>query len=272
MGSCTHTRSACDWLFSDFKVQTSLNNLWSFSGLLSLSVKGAEVASMTMDVIQSIPNLDWLSVWVKAYAFIHAGDNQRAINTIWWAGQQSPAEHLNICFLFHVTAVCFTRCVVFLPLSHLSSLEKKSLLRDNVDLLVSLADVYFRAGDTKNAILKFEQAQMLDPYLIKGENERSFNSVIERPGVQCILACVLWTLTLSKTWGGLLPLSYVFGCLHFQEWMFMDTWWLGKDTWRMLKYWVVDCLISQTSMQSPGWSPGESEPFLAEPVQNIASC
>lgn len=54
-------------------------------------------------------------------------------------------------------------------LSCLSSLEKKSLLRDNVDLLVSLADVYFRAGDTKNAILKFEQAQMLDPYLIKGE-------------------------------------------------------------------------------------------------------
>uniref|UniRef100_A0A673BQ70 Uncharacterized protein n=1 Tax=Sphaeramia orbicularis TaxID=375764 RepID=A0A673BQ70_9TELE len=99
--------------------------------LLSLSIKGAEVASMTMDVIQSIPNLDWLSVWIKAYAFIHAGDNQRAINTI-------------------------------------CSLEKKSLLRDNVDLLVSLADVYFRAGDTKNAILKFEQAQMLDPYLIKG--------------------------------------------------------------------------------------------------------
>lgn len=55
------------------------------------------------------------------------------------------------------------------PSSCLSSLEKKSLLRDNVDLLVSLADVYFRAGDTKNAILKFEQAQMLDPYLIKGE-------------------------------------------------------------------------------------------------------
>lgn len=63
-----------------------LNKVCSFlppPGLLSLSVKGAEVASMTMDVIQSIPNLDWLSVWVKAYAFIHAGDNQRAINTIW---------------------------------------------------------------------------------------------------------------------------------------------------------------------------------------------
>jgi len=53
------------------------------AGLLSLSVKGAEVASMTMDVIQSIPNLDWLSVWIKAHAFIHGGDNQRAINTIW---------------------------------------------------------------------------------------------------------------------------------------------------------------------------------------------
>lgn len=56
-------------------------------------------------------------------------------------------------------------------LCSLSSLEKKSLLRDNVDLLVSLADVYFRAGDTKNSILKFEQAQMLDPYLIKGTRQ-----------------------------------------------------------------------------------------------------
>ncbi|XP_041431765.1 anaphase promoting complex subunit 7 S homeolog isoform X1 [Xenopus laevis] len=100
-------------------------------GLLSLSVKGAEVASMTLNVIQSIPNLDWLSAWIKAYAFVHTGDNTRAINTI-------------------------------------CSLEKKSLLRDNVDLLGTLADLYFRVGDNKNAILKFEQAQMLDPYLIKG--------------------------------------------------------------------------------------------------------
>ncbi|KAB0404737.1 hypothetical protein E2I00_006911, partial [Balaenoptera physalus] len=100
-------------------------------GLLSLSVKGAEVASMTMNVIQTLPNLDWLSVWIKAYAFVHIGDNSRAINTI-------------------------------------CSLEKKSLLRDNVDLLGSLADLYFRAGDNKNSVLKFEQAQMLDPYLIKG--------------------------------------------------------------------------------------------------------
>lgn len=61
-----------------------------------------------------------------------------------------------------------TRPCVFILVLFLSSLEKKSLLRDNVDLLVSLADVYFRASDTKNAILKFEQAQMLDPYLIKG--------------------------------------------------------------------------------------------------------
>lgn len=53
------------------------------SGLLSLSVKGAEVASMTMNVIQTVPNLDWLSVWIKAYAFVHTGDNSRAINTIW---------------------------------------------------------------------------------------------------------------------------------------------------------------------------------------------
>uniref|UniRef100_A0A672IB70 Anaphase promoting complex subunit 7 n=1 Tax=Salarias fasciatus TaxID=181472 RepID=A0A672IB70_SALFA len=62
-------------------------------GLLSLSVKGAEVASMTMDVIQSIPNLDWLSVWIKAYAFIHAGDNQRSWEggcSIYPTSTQSP--------------------------------------------------------------------------------------------------------------------------------------------------------------------------------------
>lgn len=57
-------------------------------------MKGADVASMTMDVIQSIPNLDWLSVWVKAYAFIHAGDNQRAINTIWSARHRRHHQRL----------------------------------------------------------------------------------------------------------------------------------------------------------------------------------
>lgn len=39
-----------------------------------------------------------------------------------------------------------------------------------MDLLGSLADLYFRAGDNKNSVLKFEQAQMLDPYLIKGKS------------------------------------------------------------------------------------------------------
>uniref|UniRef100_A0A2K6ESB0 Uncharacterized protein n=1 Tax=Propithecus coquereli TaxID=379532 RepID=A0A2K6ESB0_PROCO len=51
-------------------------------GLLSLSVKGAKVASVTTNVIQTVPNLDWLSVWIKAYAFVHTGDNSRAIITI----------------------------------------------------------------------------------------------------------------------------------------------------------------------------------------------
>lgn len=77
---------------------------------------------------------------------------------------QSNTHSMNewVSQLFSPT-LCVTLCVCVC-----SSLEKKTLLRDNVDLLVSLADVYFRAGDTKNAILKFEQAQMLDAYLIKG--------------------------------------------------------------------------------------------------------
>lgn len=103
------------------------------------------------------------------------------------------------------------------PSSCLSSLEKKSLLRDNVDLLVSLADVYFRAGDTKNAILKFEQAQMLDPYLIKGElPDKSlcphglfFWAEKRRLKLRCL--CTQREVNF---------ISFVFPS---QEWMFMDT-------------------------------------------------
>ena len=40
--------------------------------------------------------------------------------------------------------------------------------------------------------------------------------------------------------------------------MFMDTWWLVKDIWRMWKSWVDDYLIYQTSMRNPGSSLGES--------------
>lgn len=93
--SFTYTGGVTDWnreslaLMCDEIEVLNVSGRWvwvlgCFAGLLSLSVKGAEVASMTMDVIQSIPNLDWLSVWIKAYAFIHGGDNHRAINTIWW--------------------------------------------------------------------------------------------------------------------------------------------------------------------------------------------
>ena len=50
-------------------------------GLLSLSVKGAEVASLTVNTIQSIPSIEWLSTWIKAYAFSYAKDYPRAIAT-----------------------------------------------------------------------------------------------------------------------------------------------------------------------------------------------
>lgn len=71
------------------------------------------MASMTMDVIQSIPNLDWLSVWVKAYAFIHAGDNQRAINTIWSAQRSEPlgrpARFVSHAFLLRLLSALWRR-------------------------------------------------------------------------------------------------------------------------------------------------------------------
>lgn len=112
------SESHCTDLFCE---KSSINKLCFFPlGLLSLSVKGAEVASMTMDVIQSIPNLDWLSVWVKAYAFIHAGDNQRAINTIWWAGQQR-FEHSGS---FQVDSLIYYWCASIPPL--VSALLRRS--------------------------------------------------------------------------------------------------------------------------------------------------
>lgn len=64
-------------------------------------------------------NLDWLFVWIKVYVFVYIGDNLRVINII---------------------------CL----------LEKKFLLWDNVDLLGSLVDLYFRVGDNKNFVFKFE--------------------------------------------------------------------------------------------------------------------
>uniref|UniRef100_A0A8C5UQL8 Anaphase promoting complex subunit 7 n=1 Tax=Microcebus murinus TaxID=30608 RepID=A0A8C5UQL8_MICMU len=109
---------------------TSPGFCWIRFAVLSVKV---ERGSMEMNVINcGLPG--WLfCVDPKAYAFVGhpTGDNSRAIK-------------------------------------YYCSLEKKSLLRDNVDLLGSLADLYFRAGDNKNSVLKFEQAQMLDPYLIKG--------------------------------------------------------------------------------------------------------
>lgn len=64
-------------------------------------------------------NLDWFFVWIKVYVFVYIGDNLRVISII---------------------------CL----------LEKKFLLWDNVDLLGSLVDLYFRVGDNKNFVFKFE--------------------------------------------------------------------------------------------------------------------
>lgn len=74
--------------------------------------------------------------------------------------------------------ILFLNSYLLFPAYPQSSLEKKSLLRDNVDILGSLADLYFRAGDNKNAVLKFEQAQMLDPYLIKGRRPGDLDGLL----------------------------------------------------------------------------------------------
>ncbi|XP_019638090.1 PREDICTED: anaphase-promoting complex subunit 7-like [Branchiostoma belcheri] len=99
--------------------------------LLALGVKVAEVAGMTMAGVQGLQNSEWLSSWIKGHAYLSTKDYSRAINTF-------------------------------------NTLDKKTLLRDNLEVLGALGDSFYKANDYKNAIAKFERIHMLDPYLLKG--------------------------------------------------------------------------------------------------------
>ncbi|KAF3427113.1 hypothetical protein E2986_09095 [Frieseomelitta varia] len=100
-------------------------------GLLSLGVKGIEVNSLIVGCASNLSNLDWLNTWIKAHAHIHNREYTPAIST-------------------------------------LRSLDNVTLLRDNFNLLTTMGECYYYAGDDKNALLCLRRARIIEPDIIKG--------------------------------------------------------------------------------------------------------
>ncbi|CAL4082270.1 unnamed protein product [Meganyctiphanes norvegica] len=97
--------------------------------LLSLGVRGAEVASLMINV-HNIAGTEWVSLWVKGHAYVHARDYNNAINTF-------------------------------------KTLESTDLRR-NVDILATLGEIYYLAGDTKNACTTLQMGHMEDRLSLRG--------------------------------------------------------------------------------------------------------
>ncbi|XP_033340172.1 anaphase-promoting complex subunit 7 [Megalopta genalis] len=100
-------------------------------GLLSLGVKGIEVNSLIVGCASSLSNLDWLNTWIKAHAHIYNREYTHAVST-------------------------------------LRSLDNVNLLRDNFNLLTTMGECYYYAGDDKNALLCLRRARIMEPNVMKG--------------------------------------------------------------------------------------------------------
>lgn len=98
--------------------------LEAMTGLMSLGVKGPDVAALVMN---GAPNTsDWLSLWIKGQAQLSQRDYMSSIAT-------------------------------------LSSLDNQSYLRDNTQLLNSLAEAKFCDGQYTQALALFQRIHALDP-------------------------------------------------------------------------------------------------------------
>jgi len=100
-------------------------------GLLMLGVKGTEVASSMVNGTSTIPNMDWLSSWIKGHVHLHSREFSNAAATF-------------------------------------RQLDSWGYLRDNVNVLVSLGESYNSMGDHLNAIATLQRVHTLDPLNLKG--------------------------------------------------------------------------------------------------------
>ncbi|XP_072022277.1 anaphase-promoting complex subunit 7-like [Amphiura filiformis] len=100
-------------------------------GLLSLGVKGTEVAALTINSLPNASNLEWLTFWLKGHAYSASKDYAKAVSTF-------------------------------------KSLETGSVLRENINVLCCLAENHFLSGDLANAALVYKRVHALDPLYLKG--------------------------------------------------------------------------------------------------------
>lgn len=100
-------------------------------GLLSLGVKGIEVNSLIVGSTSITPNLDWLNTWIKAHAHMHNREYSHAVSTF-------------------------------------KILDNVNYLRDNFNLLLTMGECYYCAGDDKNALVCLRRARAIEPDTIKG--------------------------------------------------------------------------------------------------------
>ncbi|XP_063242706.1 anaphase-promoting complex subunit 7 isoform X2 [Bacillus rossius redtenbacheri] len=100
-------------------------------GLLSLGVKGVEVHSFVLESAPALSSMEWFNSWIKAHASMHGREYAQAIATF-------------------------------------QQLDSRTVLRDNVNLLVSLGESYYHVGDNTTAIMILQRAQSLDPFMERG--------------------------------------------------------------------------------------------------------
>lgn len=100
-------------------------------GLLALGVKGIEVNSIIMGCNLNLQNLDWLNAWIKAHAHINSREYNHAVTT-------------------------------------LRSLDNVNCLIDNHNLLVTMGECYYYAGDYKNALMCLGRARIIEPDSTRG--------------------------------------------------------------------------------------------------------
>ncbi|XP_037092477.1 anaphase-promoting complex subunit 7-like [Pollicipes pollicipes] len=100
-------------------------------GLLQMGVKGTEVACLMVNGTSNVPNMEWVSLWLRAHAHLNAQE--------------------------------------YVPCAHtLKQLEERSPLQENAHMLVTLGRAFYYSGDHRNALSTLQRVHLVDPLLASG--------------------------------------------------------------------------------------------------------
>ncbi|XP_063396045.1 anaphase-promoting complex subunit 7-like [Mytilus trossulus] len=112
-------------------------SLESIQGLLSLGVKGADVAALVMNGLPHGASCDWLSSWIKGQAYLATREYGNAILTF-------------------------------------KQMDQKMCLKDNVYIVNSIAEARFYEGNDTAALTGFQRSHQLDPLFLKNMDLLSY--------------------------------------------------------------------------------------------------